>query len=312
MSIIEGAREVRRIVTEAALGLVAAVGAPASTPDLVPNPNGNGAVFLRRSGYTLEQLSGAKVPVPAHAFTDVAALADHLNRHADPAVAHILLDGALEIVVADLDPGDPVASKVTCELATHPRFARWAGVFGRALRQKQLLHLCIAAEEDFAPVRSREGDVLGTQSGQLSSQLRKFSAARKMDVEVELDETGATRFVGKAEKVTVSGTLPSRFTVQVPMFVGVKMRDPGLPKPPPGTELSEREWVEATYALEVLLRVEVGDHGPSFHLECPSLPVVRHQALQDAASFLRGRLADGFLVGIGRFDITQVTAPFIG
>lgn len=301
MSIIDAARHVRAVITEAALGLVSAVGAPSDTPTIVVDPDGHHAVVLIRDGYNLKRLDGPMAVVPTHTFADLGTFAAYLNRHAaDPERCHILLDPQALTVKAGVDPRNTAADLVSCTLQRHPRYVRWAKAFQSPLTQQGMLNLILGAEEDFARLRSDEGDDLGSMARSLAAQLQKFSAGRNIQMKVETDETGAIRFQGLEDKVEVRGKLPPRFVVVVPFLVGVERPD------------DTSEWVEATYAMEVLMRVDVDDKGPSFCLSCPRLPVLQHEAQRDAAAYLEHKLNDGFLVGLGGFATARVNAPFTG
>jgi hypothetical protein len=284
---------IKNLVINGFQGLVSALGDASPPTTLVGRPDGQGVIALVRDGYQVKTLEGQRVNARVHVFEEVASLADWLKRHADPKVVEVLVGE--QRVVAALTPRDIHGDQVVCPLHLHPRWARWQKLLDQPVGQRLLHRFVLSSLEDFE-VLPVEGSAVGISAGEtLASQLAKFEALKTSEVKVELDERGFVRFAGMSEKTEVSGKLPPRFKVRVPLFLGVEQLVDGKPAG------------EAFYELEIHLRVivETG-RPPAFELSCPNLEVVVRGARIDAVAWLRHLLGEGFLVGLGDLKLNSV------
>lgn len=284
---------IKSFIANAVQGLVSNLGDASPAITAVPRPDGQGIVALVREGYKVQTLEGQRVNARVHAFEEIGSLADWLKRHATKESVEILVGE--QCVVAALTPRDVNGDRVTCPLHPHPRWARWHALLAQPIGQRQLHRFVLSSLEDFEVVPV-PGEVVGISTGEtLASQLAKFEALKTSEVKVELDERGFVRFAGMSEKTEVSGKLPPRFKVRVPLFLGVERVKDGQPAS------------EAVYELEIHLRVIVEQgRPPAFELSCPNLEVVVRGARLDAVAWLRHLLGDGFLVGLGDLKLTSV------
>jgi hypothetical protein len=283
---------IKTIIVDLVSGAVASVGKPTAKPEVIKHPNGLGTMALVREGYEVHEFKGPDMDVRRHVYQDLASFAGLLNRFADPHETDILLNE--KEVVADLHPGETRRSVVRCSMVHHPRFQRWAAIFGKGLTQRQVFEHVISSSADFLPVKASNGETAGSEGEWLASQFLKFAAARDSNYQCEADETGTIRFQAVTDKVTVSGKLPPRFVLRVPVFQGITVE---------GGE------AEVLHDLVVHLRVEVEPaRPPVFVLSCPGLDIVRHEALLTARAFLERQLDEGFLVGLGELKTETVRA----
>ena len=158
--------------------------------------------------------------------------------------------------------------------------------------QRDLHHLCSAAIEDIGQLQNAAGDDLGSYGEWLASQIGQLEVMTGGTFESHLDPSGTLIFQGASAKTNISGKIPPRFSITVPYYLGVFDPETDLPR---------------DYELEILLRTEVTKDGvPMFTLSCPGLDVVKLEALQDAAGWLRSLLGDKFLVGMGALALRSV------
>ena len=235
---------------------------------------GRHLVVAHHQDYTISRLPTAMRMKRLHEFHRLDDFAAWLRRHARESSAEILMNemGASAL----LDAEDPDTDVISCKLPKHPNFAAWhAAVFGKVLTQKQFHALVRAQRETLADPT-------------LLEQLAVFAVATEGKMQVELDVTGYTRFVGGDERKNVTGRIPPEIIVTVPVFEGITRALP--PGDPPD---------EYAYDLELLVSLEIGDGAPLFTITCPRLPLVMTEALRDAVEFLGRKLGDGFLVGAG-------------
>jgi hypothetical protein len=277
-------------IKDLAAGLVESLGTATAEPALEHHPNGRQGVTLVREGYRLEVLQGPEESVRRHVFHDLGAFADFLNLRAE-GEADIMLNA--QEVVADFAPGLVSRDLVRCTLVKHPRFRRWKDLFGKGLTQRQAFEHVVSSTGDFLPAKATNGEAAGTEGDWIAGQLLKFAAAKESNYSCEVDERGTIRFQAASEKVTVSGSLPPRFGLRLPVFQGIRGED------------GEEPMFDVTVHLRV--EVETG-RPPVFVFACPGLELVEHAALLNAADFLQGRLEEGFFVGLGELKTETVKA----
>jgi hypothetical protein len=288
------ASDIRKYLAEAAHGLVAALGEPAPAVALTRTPDGRHGLALVRDGYKLQQLDGVTTCRRAHAIDDVDSLAAWLRRNSHAALVEILVDE--DKIVAALDPRNPIGDVVSCPLTAHPRAARWLAVLAKMVQQPQLQRLFLTTLDDFERTQDSSGRLLGSYGEELARQLQKFGAVRNAEVDVEIDAMGTVVFAAQTEKITIKGSLPPRFKVNVPIFLGIQL--------PTG---ENGDLVEATYELDLFMSVHPQERGaPLFSLSCPNLEVVMRQARADAARWLSYQLGPEFLVGLGKTVLPEV------
>ena len=285
---------IRAWLAEAALGAIEALGAPSAAPEFAPNPNGKGSTSLVREGYTPHTVPPRQTGRRAHVFEDIDSFAAWLRRHADPDDLEVLV--APSGAKAALTPFTPTGDIVSCPLALHPRWARWASLFDKQILQADLHRLVLSSPEDFLPVTDTTGAMLAPSYGPLlAAELAKFNLSKLKEVNIELDERGIVTFSAVSEKTTLQGRLPRSFVVRVPMLLGINVEDEDV------------EWAEADYSVEVLLQVKATEAGPPvFVLRCPQREVIERESRIDAVAWLRHLLGDGFLVGLGSLGLETV------
>jgi hypothetical protein len=275
-------------------GLLAEYRRATGKPEFAVAPDGRSVIALVREGYTVQKWEAGNRPVRNHTFVDVESVAAFITRHAHPATTDIGVEGSLTRFIVHAD--EPNASyQVSLNVPLHPRFERWNNVFGKELTTDQLFRLFVSGSDDFDPVVTKAGDVIGNQGRELAGQLRQLRVSRDATVQVDLDENGNYRGASASDRHAVSAKLPSEFDVIVPWFRGVHAgRD------------AEGVAIEHTYRLHLHLDVLVQEKGPPlFVLRCPDLAVVRHEAVSHLAAMLQRELDDrysgdeGFLVSLG-------------
>jgi hypothetical protein len=222
--------------------------------------------------------------------TDLASFAAYLNRNARTSACDVLISE--KCASADLQPGECSGSTVTCDMAYHPRFRRWREACGKGLTQRQFLAIVTAARGDFAPQKATNGADAGTEGDTLASNLMRMTVKKDEVYESEVDERGTIRFRSGAGRVDVGGAIPGRFTVRVPVFLGVEGPD--------GTE--------PTYPLEIMVQLDV-ETAPVFTLSAPGVDLVVLDALNGARAFLESKLEKDFLVGAGERRVATVPVP---
>lgn len=291
------------------------------TPELqlVPNPNGDGALAAVKDGWTVSELEGPRRNQRLHVFDDLPSCAAWLNRHAvDRAAAEILV--AEREIVAALTPTARDNDLVKCKLTYDTRFAAWHAAFAsKQISQKQFHALLRAQAQDLSE------DVFDV----MVAAVRDLTISKAGKRQIKLTEHNMITFTGSTQDREYSGRLPTRFFVRCPVLEGVKV--PPVPMPP-GTlmELPEGDqiapegtppivmparlrrdafWVEAIYTIEVLLTLEELATGEvAFGLEAPALSRVMHQSRRDAARYFDCLLEDEFLVGLGSYSTKEVAA----
>lgn len=302
--------DIKNWVKDLVSGLVDSIGDASPKVQFVKQPDGKSAVALVREGYHCEVVVGPEVGRRIHKIEDCKSLAEWLKRHGvNQQATEILISN--EQVVAALDPKDRNGCAVVMPLALHPRFERWAKLLSTgktevAITQRELHRHILSSLDDFAP-QSVKGTSETTSEGErLAGQIAKFNAVRNVEVTCEVDELGFTRFAGKTDKTEVSGKLPPKFSIRVPMFLDV-CSSGGIVG---GT------WVagggEISYDVEMFLGVEPSTEKgpPTFTLTCPQLEVVRRKARLDVVKYLRELLVGtDFLVGLGTLNTERVIAP---
>lgn len=276
-------------------GLVDSLGEISPAVKFVPTPDRRNAAALVRHGYEVRGFDGPKINRRTHQIEDAGSLAAWLQKHADAATTEILVSD--DQIVAALRPADINSDIVKVPLAPHPRWKRWAALLGEEpkIGQRKLHRHVLACAQDFPPQPIEGGGA--TSAGEaLAMQLAKFNAVRSQECTCEVDELGYVRFAAAAEKTQITGRLPPKFKIRVPLFLGV-----------------EKSGVEPIYELELFLTVEPAEKGPpAFGLTCPELEVVRRTACLDVVEHLRAKLeGDGskpFLVGVGKYETIAATA----
>ena len=260
-------------------------------PQLVADPSGKGQLALVRDGYTLKPIVGPTKMKRGHVFHDLESFAAWLSRHAGSSTktGHDIVTELVEVLVtmtqaqAALEPADPTGDFVTCVLTDHPSFAAWKGIFDKPLDQKTL-HRFVRGNISAFDV-GMPGDVF---AGQL--QLLNVTAGK--DINAELDTKGFYKFTSSTGRAELQGNIASRFTINIPIFAGVRV---------PVTKS------EILYPLDVLLSMDVDtDKGViTFVLSCPSLALALYQARLDAVAWLKSLLDEGFLVGLGELKLQE-------
>lgn len=266
-----------------ALQKLADVQPPTAAPVLIDNPDGKGAFVVVKNGYEVKQLGGAQKGQRRHTFHDLGSFARWLNRHAAGRDETVEIVASATAVTAGLDPIDPTADVVMCNLTTHPTAVDWCSIFGKPLDQKQLHAFLRGHVADFANADA---------ATMLTTELRKLNIVINKDLSAELDERGFLQFQGNTGKAQVGGKIPGDFAIRIPLIMGVMID---------GSDTDE-----VTYPLDVLVTMDVNDHGASFTLSAPSLVGVKHQARLDAVAYLEKLLDDGFMVGLGDYAVPSV------
>lgn len=272
---------------------------------VIEHPQGHGSLALVRDGYKLQDLQAAQVARRRHSFDDIRSFADWLNRRcpdtADRVRAEILAtapdkDGGHRIS-AVLNPEDQHSDSGVCLLTYHPLFQSWLGIFGKRLSQQEFhAHVrgVIASFAQQQPV---------SFGNWLATELQKLKAITGRDLQVDLDQRGFVSFAMMTGTKKIEGEIPPSFALSLPIFMGVF--PPSIPR-----ELTDRVEEEQAldYMIEVLLQTDVNDEGRIyFTATAPGLDQVIHQARMDAVAWLRSRLDEGFLVGLGKLGF--VSAP---
>jgi hypothetical protein len=287
-----GPTSIREFLKDFAIGAVETFGKSSELVAITPKPDGSGHLALVREGYELQQLQGRTRGRRVHVFEDVESLAAWLLRHGAPEKVEVLVDA--HEVVAMLDPRVDHTDRVSSPVKLHPRFRRWAELFGKQQTQKSLYRFIVGALEDF-PGMPIEGTAERFSYGEkLAGDLLKFEAVRNSEVKIELDERGFSRFQSIQDKVTVTGSIAPKFAIRLPVLTGV---------------LDPAEHAEIVYDIEILVEViPASEKGPpTFVLSCPKVDIVLTQARADLVIWLRHLLAEKpFLVGLGKAQTQSV------
>jgi hypothetical protein len=247
---------------------------PVAQPEVVKSPNGYGGFVVHHQDYDVEHLPGPIEGARRHAFDDLRGFAAWLKREAAaPDDVDILVDR--EVVVAFLDPLRAEPERVTCALALDPCFAMVKAILGKPLSQAQMVQF----------VRTWRDRI--DSSDLLASALRTIQVVKGGEFKSEIDETGATRFIGSTDKRDVAVRIPPEITLSTPVFRGVE----------------EYVGSPARYEVELFVTVNLDDGVPVFSLAFPAFEDVYTKARIDAAGFLRTELGDGFLVALGKADV---------
>lgn len=229
-----------------------------------------------------QSIPGDKVRSRRHTFLDVSSFAAFVRGRA-PSGSDVLVSETK--VWADFHPGNRSSDLVTCDLLPHPRAARWIQAFEKALDQRALLRLVVSSKEDFVPPEGSkvmEGEALALQ-------LMKLEVVKGGNFVSQIDELGTVRFQGNSDSRQVSGQIPPRFKVRVPVFPGIVDAD--------GKEL--------LYDLEILVELDA-EEGLEFTLRCPSFAIVMREALLDVVRLLTRELGDTYIVGMGRHATAEM------
>lgn len=258
---------------------------PVIQPNLTTLLDGtSGGVVAIRDGYTLKQLPGKEKTARRHIFHDLGSFAAWLNRHAKNRAQQVEILMEDTKVIADLAPSDQHSDLVTCMLIPHPMIQAWDRVFGKGPMTQKEFHNFIRGNMEAFPEKEGKGNI----GEVLASSLLRLSVTNAKDLTAEMDERGFYHLSGGSNKSTVSNAIPPRFSIEIPVYIGVC--DPSKPE----TELK--------YRIEILLSIGIQDTSVSFYLSCPSLPLVYHQARLDARAWLEHLLDDEFLVGLGELQ----------
>jgi len=281
-------KDIAQSLVDTGIALVKTLGPASAKFEVHPDPRQPGAEqVLVRDGYSMKKLDGPDRRVRGHMYSDLGTFAAALNQHFQPSTTDILMND--HQVVADSNPHCVGVDIVRCSMSMHPRLSRWDDVLSAQMDQQSTLRLVVSCDGDFPFALTTKGKESSVRTGEgLAMQLTKLSIAKNSDYQCEIDERGFTRFQAANEKTKMSGALPPRFNINVPFFRGVLNPD--------GSEM--------LYNLVMHLRVDASGPKPMFVLDCPELPVIRYQALRDAALFLERQLDEGFLVGVGTHGTT--------
>lgn len=233
-----------------------------------------------------------------HTFSSIGSFAAWLNRHAEPTVTEILVGD--RSAQAGLNPEVPNADVVGCTLVVHPRAQRWLDALGTRMSQRDFYRLIVTADEDLGEACDPSGNVVGRAAGLLAAEVSKMRIVRGGEYNAELDDRGNYRMRGGTDTVETKGRLPSRIEVTVPWFLDVHRED--IVADHPGS------WVEALYILDLHVEIdtETNPKAPAFILRAPGLDLLKHEARQDACTWLVELLDEGFLVGLGAFAASKV------
>ena len=239
------------------------------------------AITTIRDGHRLEVLPA--VHTRHHVFGDPLSLAAWLLRHGDAARTEILVGDML--IVALLDPTDGPADAVSCQLAPHPVFGRWKGVFGRPLTQKQFHSFLRRVGDDFP------GQIVGqerfSEADRLLKSVSGVQVAKDVKYETEIDARGVVTLASAGAKVKVSSEFPPDFEIEIPVFTDITITNYG-------------HAAEPKYRIKILLEIDTSGEAPSFTLDAPDLPITMLAARKDAARCLREALGEGWIVGLGK------------
>jgi len=239
-------------------------GDPSVEAKLVRRPDRMGSMAVIREGYKVLDYPPEQEGRCAHAFDDLDAFAEYMNRHHQP-----LADHAVDIMVQDrtvkaiVDTSRREPETLTCEMTTDPAWDAWVGIFDRELGQRDL-------QQHIRSWRGTLGD-----HGALLTALAAIQVSTGQEMQSNIDAIGGTRLSSAEGKQDVKVGVPPILRVSVPIY----------------------EAVDTEYDLEVL--VSITPTPLSFTLSCPKLERHERQARRDFASTLSNLLDDSFLVSIG-------------
>lgn len=246
---------------------------PVATPTPSLSPNGDGGFVVVHSDYEVHTLAGKTEGTRRHAFDDLKGFASWLKREAKGADADVLV--GRETVVCVLDPKRAEAERVTCALSLDPCFAALVAIIGKGLGQHDLVQFA----------RTWRARIEG--SDVLLGALRTVQVVKGGEFKSEIDETGATRFIGASDKRDVAVRIPPEIKLTTPVFRGV-MKNAGD--------------LEARYEIEVLVTVDLSE-AVTFKLSFPGYEDIYTRARLDAAAYLQAELGEGvFLVALGKAE----------
>lgn len=291
---------------------------PLPTPRLRPvtAPDQDGYYYAVRQGWTVEHVPGPQRGRRMHRFDDLASCAQWLNRHApDRNRTEILVEQ--NRLVAALAPSDCHGDLVACSLQFDARYKAWLDAFSSNQLSQKAFH---------ALLRANSIDVAAPVLDMLLAAVRDLTITKGGKRQIKLTDHNMIEFVGSTQNREYTGKLPTRFLVNCPIYEGVQVPTgisftPALPPPValPGQDVpisGPSPWVDASYAIEVLLSMdEVPSGDVAFVLEAPALPRIVRAARRDAARYFDHLLEDGFLVGLGAIELQDVpacTTPLVG
>lgn len=257
------------------------------------NPDGKGGtILIVRNGYEAEAFHGPVVAYRDHTFDDVETFAAFLgDRYEGRPKAVDILVGEREITTS-IDTGRQYRDRVRCVLQEHPQFTGWVELTERGpMSAEDIYRLIQGLRETIQPWEGAEGKPVDAADA-ICSALLQVNIVTGSECKIVMDKSGVQRVMGQAGEQTVNSQLPPMFTVEVPIYQGIT-----------GEEGADVEEVgELTYAIDLLLQVRPGREGGAvFNLVVASnLETMRHQARRDVATFLRRKLGDDWLVGLGR------------
>lgn len=270
---------------------------------VIANPSGHGSVLVHRDNMDVHTLKGPTRSKRCHKFTDVSTFAAWLNRHADPALAEILVDA--DKIVAGLEPKTDEFDRITCHLTVHPAAARWKTFLEKPqVTQRELHRFLLGSLGDFED-QVVDDENIGSYGAILAANLAMLEVIKHDTLAANLDERGFYSFGGQSSKAEVSGKIPTKFEIVIPWFRGVRDVEDDSPVEP----------ALCAYTLEVLVSMDIDGSRPLFTLEAPTLPLLLDGARDDAVTWLENLLEaafddDGepveFLVGLGKFAVEPV------
>lgn len=235
---------------------------------VVPAPDGWGAYIIRPDDFDVERIDGPQRYQRRHIFDHVSSLIDWLAVNGDPSMSDVVVDKTR--IDAVLDPDDPNTDIVSCVLEHHPEFGAWVDVTGNVLSLKQFHRHW----RSFGHTCRQGSDVLAA--------LRVISLSKGEDMEIQIDEMGATRFASQTQKRDLSTQLPASFTVDAPVFQGVT-NEGGEP------HIYEMEW---------LLELDL-EKGLTFQMFCPQAALTLSRARSDVAAMIHRDLGDPWTITLG-------------
>ncbi len=269
----------------------------ARTAERIEDPGHLGAFVIHDQSTQCTALMSPQEAVSAHKFADVDSLAAWLLKHAKPGPTEVLV--AATEIRASPDPARAGRTGVSAKLHPHPRAQRWFDAFKKGLSQRDLFRLLIVAEEDFPQLTLADGSPAG--SGNFAHEVRKLSVKRDSAFAAELDHRGFYKVRDESASTELSARVPSEFEIVVPLLQGIRdASDVVMDAPEPHGAL------ECTYTLRILLDIDMSMAAPQFTLSAPGLELAQHEALRDAAAWLRHLLGDEWLVGLGDYRTLEL------
>jgi hypothetical protein len=218
-----------------------------------------------------------------HTFDDIDSFARWLQRYASqPKRTEIFIRDSK--ITAGLAPQRPDGDLVDCLLAYHPLAQAWFNIMGKKLDQKAAIAHIRATIESFTTTS-------------LLQEMIRFQVSFKGEHEFKYGDHGELLFQSHIRDTHITGEIPPTFNISVPIFLGIKNAN--------GEPIS--------YSLEILLDIHLDEDDdetqPMFMFTCPKWPIVKTEAIQDAAGYLQRILpaADGFEVSLGNYSSKAVS-----